>query len=144
MDAKAGLEERATELRSQISHTQRELGDKVDSLEDRVRTMAHNVGETVRRSIDVRERIRERPLLSCVLATGVGVLLGRRLRQRRDERFEEFRDAPVIGGWGLAEVLAPEIAALRALLVTKGISMVSRFLRVEPRQEEGAGEQRVH
>ena len=144
MDAKADLGERAAELRSQISHTREDLGHKVGSLEDEVRTMAHNVGEAVRRNIDVRERIKERPLLSCAVATGLGVLVGRRLSRRTGEYFEDYEMGSIEPDRPLRQVFAPEMGALRALLVTKVISMLSRYLRVEPRGEEAAGEQRVH
>jgi ElaB/YqjD/DUF883 family membrane-anchored ribosome-binding protein len=144
MDAEAGLEETAAELRSQISHTQEDLGDKIETLENEVRAVARNIGDTIRKSIDIRERVKERPFLSCLVATGVGVLVGRRVMRRREERFDEFGAIPSMPGRGLAQMLAPEIGALRALLVSKGISIISRILQVEPRQDEASPEQRVH
>ena len=144
MDAEAGLEETAADLRSQISHTQEDLGHKIETLENEVRAVARNVGDTIRKTIDIRERIKERPLLFCLMAAGVGVLVGRRVMRRREARFEEFGAIPSMPGRGLAQMLAPEIGAIRGLLVSKGISVLSRLLQVEPRPEDASGEERVH
>lgn len=144
MDAETSLEDSAAELRARISHTREDLGHKIESLEDEVRTMAQQVGEAVRKTIDIRERVKERPLLSCMVAAGVGVIVGRRLMRRRSERFMDVEDAPGIPARGITQMLAPEIGALRALLMSKGISMISRLLRVESRPEEAAGAERVH
>jgi len=92
MDAETRIGTETTEsLREQIDSTRHALGDKLQSLEGEMRGVFENVSHSVsdrvtsvRRVVDISERIRRYPKVACVGALALGIVMGRRgtLRER--------------------------------------------------------------
>jgi hypothetical protein len=143
MDAEKRMsDDRSHELREQIHQTQTDLGLKIGALEGEVRAVATHARDAVRErvaavrnTIDVRQVLGRRPLASCVVAFGVGVLLG---SGARPKPFSQARRHGVLGGGadgGFRSMVAPEVGALRAMIAGKAIAVLGDALRKRFRGE---------
>lgn len=90
MDAETGIGGYSAEsIREQIDETRHALGQKIESLEGEVfevvgdlsRTVSEKLA-TIRRAVDISERVRMHPKSACVAALLVGVVVGRRTRHK--------------------------------------------------------------
>jgi hypothetical protein len=137
MDAETGMrDERSLELREQIHQTQTDLGLKIGALEGEVRAVATQARDAVRDRlnavrdvVDVRHVVVRRPVASCIVAFGVGVLVGRRIGAARRSGAQENFDVVLPPRGGLRSAVAPELAAFRALIVGKALGAVGDILR---------------
>ena len=137
MDAETGVGgESSVGLREQIQQTQTDLGLKIGALEGEVWAVASQAREAVRERlqavrdiVDVRQAVVRRPVVSCFVAFGVGVLVGRRIGAARRSGAQENFDVLLPPRGGLRSVVAPELAAFRALIVGKALGAVGDILR---------------
>ena len=109
MDAETGIAiDSAESIRDQIDQTRHALGQKIESLEGEVRGVVGDISQTVsekittiRRAVDISERVRAYPKAACFAAFGGGVLVGRRARHESFQNEEQFAaNSPIAGQIG--------------------------------------------
>ena len=137
MDAETSVGgESSLELREQIQQTQADLGQKIGALEGEVRAVATQARDAVRQRVqavrdvvDVRQVVVRRPIASCLVAFGVGVFVGRSFRPVWRNREQTDLDLLQPPRRGLRSVVAPELGALRTMIVGKALGVVGDILR---------------
>ena len=85
--------------------------------------------QAVRDVVDVRQVVVRRPIASCLVAFGVGVFVGRSFRpvwRNREQTDLALLQPP---RRGLRSVVAPELGALRTMIVGKALGVVGDILR---------------
>lgn len=130
MDAASSLTRETThELRNQIDVTRRALTQKIDHLGGEMRhvvdELSHTVSDTIgaaRRAVSPADWVRSRPLLTCVGALCVGVLVARRMRVGAPRI--ETGSPPRVGG-SVVKMVAPVLAGLAQ---AAGRQAVTHFL----------------
>ena len=145
MDAETGIEVYSAEsIREQIDQTRHALGQKIESLEGEVRGVVGDISQTVsekvatiRRVVDISERVRAYPKAACVAAITVGFLVGRRARHTVFQNDEQMVASFPIAGQVRGQLMRASLPLFMGLVQGVGRQVLTEWLsrRAPPKGE---------
>jgi hypothetical protein len=145
MDAETGIGvDSAASIREQIDQTRHALGQKIESLEGEVRGVVGDISQTVsekvatiRRAVDISERVRAYPKAACFAAVAVGVLVGRRPRHKSFQNEEQFAANSPIAGQVRGQLVRASLPVVIGLVQGVGRQVLTEWLsrRAPPKGE---------
>ena len=145
MDAETGIGvDSAASIREQIDQTRHALGQKIESLEGEVRGVVGDISQTVsekvatiRRAVDISERVRAYPKAACFAAVAVGVLVGRRARHKSFQNEEQFAANSPIAGQVRGQLVRASLPVVIGLVQGVGRQVLTEWLsrRAPPKGE---------
>lgn len=145
MDAETRVGHETTDsLREQIDSTRSDLGHKLQSLEGEMRGVFQNVSQSVsdrvssvRRVVDISERVRQYPKVACLGAFVTGIVIGRRgtLRERLGAR-RAARQGETFASRVQGELVRASIPFALGILQDFGSRWFNRWVASRERPEE--------